>query len=223
MRKLLKFIGLLLTIFIILISVLLLSEKFRFNAIVIHHSASEVDNYRSIAKYHHKEHGWSDAAYHLILSNGSTNVPLGFLEPTGRYRYLSPSVATKSVYYNLRAIHICVVGDFDKHPVSERLQAALVDVVRQLQKKYRISDDHILFHRDCNPTSCPGRFITKTELHHWLASESSECPALLRIQHAHVIGEEWQWLPSPGRAAARYVNRAFGSEYRSRRSVRPDS
>jgi hypothetical protein len=132
LRRLIKFTGLFLTLATILISLLFFSEKFRFNAIVIHHTASEVDNYRSIAEYQHKEHGWSDAANHLILSNGSTRVPFGYLEATGRYRYLSPSVATRSAYYNLRAIHICVVGDFDKHPMPKRLQVELVDVVRKL-------------------------------------------------------------------------------------------
>jgi hypothetical protein len=210
LRRLIKSVGLFLTISIILLSFLLLSEKFRFNAIVIHHSASAVDNHRSIAGYHRKARGWSDAAYHLILSNGSTDVALGFLEPTGRYRYLSSSVATKSVYYNLRGIHICVVGDYDQHPMPERLQVALVDVVRRLQKKYWISDDHILFHRDCSPTSCPGRFITKTELHHWLAAESSKCPTLLAMQHEKVIGLDRQWLPAPGRAVAGYIDQVFG-------------
>jgi hypothetical protein len=35
--------------------VFLVSEKFRFNAIVIHHSASSVDNYQSIANIKKKE------------------------------------------------------------------------------------------------------------------------------------------------------------------------
>ncbi len=187
LRGLVKFLGFCLIFVIVLVALYSISEKWRFNAIVIHHSASAVDNYRSIAEFHRREKGWRDAAYHLILSNGSTAIPLGYLEATGRYRYLSASVATRNIYYNLRAIHICVVGDFDRHEMPEALQAALVDVLRQLQEKYGIAADQILFHRDCSASSCPGRLITKEKLHRWLSTEASQCPLSLRIQHEKVI------------------------------------
>ena len=187
-----------------------ISEKLRFNAIVIHHTASAVDNYQSIAVYQRKEHGWRDAAYHLILSNGSTNVPLGFLEATGRYRYLSASVATKNIYYNLRAIHICIVGDYDKHEMPKALQVALVDILRQLQEKYGIADDKILFHRDCSSSSCPGRFITKAKLHQWLASETSKCPFPLSRQHEKVIGGDVELIYSFERKVDGFGAWAFG-------------
>jgi hypothetical protein len=181
-------------IFIILAGFWLLGERLRFSAIVIHHSASAVDNYRSIAAYHLKEKGWRDAAYHLILSNGSTDIPLGFLEATNRYRYLSHSTATKNAYYNLRALHICVVGDYDQQEMPDRLKAALADVLRQLQKKYGIADERIMFHRDCSSSQCPGRFITKDRLEQWLAADTSK-PDSLRNQHRQVIGRDWKMLP----------------------------
>ncbi len=84
-----KFLGLFLFIVLVVFAFFSISGKLRFNAIVIHHSASAVDNYHAIAEYQRREHGWRDAAYNLILSNGSTNVPLGYLEATGRYRFLS--------------------------------------------------------------------------------------------------------------------------------------
>lgn len=61
----------------------------RFDSIVVHHTASEVDNLASIRAFHVQKHGWREAGYHLILSNGSTDVPLGYLEATSRYRYLA--------------------------------------------------------------------------------------------------------------------------------------
>ena len=67
---------------------------YRFRYIVIHHSASTVDNYASIRSFHMSKHRWGDAAYHLILSNGSTDVPVGYLEATSRYEGLLPSIAT---------------------------------------------------------------------------------------------------------------------------------
>ncbi|MFA5110599.1 MAG: peptidoglycan recognition family protein [Desulfobaccales bacterium] len=210
MRRVIKFIGFSLTIFTIFAGFFIISEKFRFNAIVIHHSASSVDNYQSIAEFHRKEKGWRDAAYHLILSNGNTEIPLGFLEATGRYRYLSPSAATKNMYYNWRALHICVVGDYDKHEMPAALKAALADVVQQLQAKYWLAGDKILFHRDCSSSSCPGRLLTKEKLQGWLASETSRCPISLRMQHEKVIGGAWNLIPLAGRAVAGFSGRAFG-------------
>jgi hypothetical protein len=180
----------------------LISERFRFSAIVIHHTASAVDNYQSIAEFHKNQRGWRDAAYHLILSNGSTDVPLGFLEATSRYRYLSHSAATKNVYYNLRAIHICVVGNYDTQEVLAGLRAALADAVRQLQQKYGIADDRILLHRDCSSSSCPGRYITKDRLRHWLAEEAPKCPVLIKMQHEKVIGRNWKLISLPAEVVA---------------------
>ncbi len=209
-KKIGIFLGIFLTFIIVALAFFSMFEKMRFNAIVIHHTASEVDNYQSIAKYQRREHGWSDAAYHLILSNGSTGVPFGCLEETGRYQYLSASVATKSIYYNLHAIHICVVGDFDKHGMPVALQVALVDVLRQLQEKYGIADDHILFHRDCSSSSCPGRFVTKEKLRQWLASETGKCPLSLSRQHEKVIGGKDELIYSVERKVDCFGARGLG-------------
>jgi hypothetical protein len=202
-RRLLAGLLAVLVIAVILVGICGISARLRFSAIVIHHSASEVDNYHSIAAYHLKDHGWRDAAYHLILSNGSTEVPAGFLEATGRYRYLSYSVATRNVYYNLRAIHICVVGNYDKHEMPPGLRAAMADTVRQLQEKYGIAGDQVLFHRDCSSSSCPGRFVTKEKLQQWLAADASRCPPAVRMQHLKVIGRDLQVLALLGRLAVK--------------------
>lgn len=205
-----KFLGVLLIILITVAGIFMVSEKFRFSAIVIHHSASSVGNYRSIADFHRKEKGWADAAYHLILSNGSTEIPLGFLEASGRYRFLTPSAATRSMYYNLRGLHICVVGDYDRRAMPAALKAALADAVHQLQAKYWIRDDKIMFHRDCSSSSCPGRLVTKEKLQHWLSLETSRCPISLKMQHEKVIGGAWSLIPLAGRAVAGFSGQAFG-------------
>jgi hypothetical protein len=210
LRSIIKIFGYLLIIFSIIAGFFLVSEKFRFNAIVIHHSASSVDNYQSIAEFHRKERGWRDAAYHLILSNGSTDVPLGFLEATSRYRYLSHSVATKNAYYNLRGIHICVVGNYDEQEMPAALKASLADAVHQLQEKYWIADHKILFHRDCSTSACPGQFVTKEKLQYWLASETDRCPVSIKIQHQKVIDGAWNFMALSSKAVIRLSDRAFG-------------
>ncbi|MCL4503502.1 MAG: N-acetylmuramoyl-L-alanine amidase [Deltaproteobacteria bacterium] len=114
------------------------------------------------------------------------------------------------MYYNLHAIHICVVGDYDTHKMPEALQAALIDVLRQLQEKYGIADDKILFHRDCSSSSCPGRFVTKAKLHRWLAAETSKCPLSLSRQHQKVIGGKDELIYAMERKVDRFGSRVLG-------------
>jgi hypothetical protein len=163
--------------------------RFRFNAIVIHHSASQTDNYRTIRAFHRRRHRWRDAAYHLILSNGSTDVPSGLLEGTGRYHHLSYSVATRNFRYNLTAVHLCIVGNYHAGPLSDELKAPLAHAVETLQKRYRIPNERVLFHRDVSPSLCPGKFITHRKMRRWLAEEASRCPEAVRGQHRKVISD----------------------------------
>ena len=187
MVRFLKVIGFL-TILLIALGTLIYFAvpQFRFRTIVIHHTASASDNYASIKGFH-KTRGWRDAAYHLILSNGRTSVPLGFLEASGRYRLLSYSPATKNGWCNVTGLHLCVVGNYDLEAVPQQLRPPLAHAVQALQKKYHISDSQIIFHRDCSTTSCPGRFITKENLKDWLAGEAAKCPPVIKNQQLRVI------------------------------------
>jgi hypothetical protein len=153
----LSLLGLLLFLMLLNLAAYQLLPRLRFKHIVIHHTASSEENYQSIKDYHAKRHGWQDAAYHLILSNGSTRVPLGHLEATGRYRSLSYSLATRSRYYNLTGLHLCVVGNYSETSMPAELRGPLAHALAVLQQRFHISDGQILFHRDCNDTQCPGQ------------------------------------------------------------------
>ena len=182
--------GLLLVTLLIAINLpaLLFRQLEPFDALVIHHSASETDNYESIRTYHLAERGWSDAAYHLILSNGSTGeIPFGHLEATGRFRELSRSVATRSPWYNRHAIHLCVIGDYENRAFPNALRAPLAHAVRLLQRRFGIADHDVLFHRECSPSKCPGRHLNKIELHQWLLEEAGQCPDDIRGQQSRTI------------------------------------
>ncbi len=161
---------------------------FRFQSIVIHHTASSVDTYASIKAFHKRKFGWSDAGYHLILNNGKGSVPAGFLESTHRYRFLSYSLATRNKKYNLSGIHICIVGNYSKTDMPQNMRVALAHAVTTLQKKYNISSKNIVFHRDVSSTECPGKRITKPRLHSWLKNLSDKVPERVKEQQLQVIG-----------------------------------
>jgi hypothetical protein len=160
----------------------------RFDAIVLHHSASWQDNYQSIRHFHMKQTaGIKDARYHLILSNGRAGVPAGHLEATGRYRYLGYSLATRNRGYNLTAVHICLIGNYDQRPVAGALQPAIGHALKTISEKYHIPLKKILFHRDVGKTVCPGRYITKEKMQGWINSASAGCTADIKTQHNAVI------------------------------------
>lgn len=162
-----------------------LLEK-RYKWIVIHHTASHRDNLESIRAYHKKQYGWRDAAYHVVLSNGSTTVPSGYIEPTKRYESFSYSLATGRVKYNVWGIHLCVVGNYEQNSLPRDLQIPLGFAVAYLQKKFDIPDQNILFHRDVGRTLCPGKNISKKEVFRW--KENAEtCPKDIRLQQENAL------------------------------------
>ncbi len=160
---------------------------YRYDSIVLHHSASWADNYATIRDFHLARFpGVRDAAYHLLLSNGSAGVPMGHLEATGRYQNLSYALATKNRHYNLRAVHVCVIGNYDQRPVPQDMQPVIGHALQSLMSRYRIPQDRIFFHRDVSPSACPGRHISKHDVYNWI-SRSAECPAEIRAQQRSVI------------------------------------
>ncbi len=169
------------------LSIVYILPGYRYDAIVLHHSASWADNYATIRDFHLARFpGVRDAAYHLLLSNGSAGVPLGHLEATGRYQNLSYALATKNRHYNLRAVHVCVIGNYDQRPVPQDMQPVIGHVLQSLMSRYRIPQDRIFFHRDVSPSACPGRHINKHDVYNWI-SRSAECPAQIRAQQRAVI------------------------------------
>ncbi|MBI9074519.1 MAG: N-acetylmuramoyl-L-alanine amidase [Desulfatibacillum sp.] len=160
--------------------------KTRFDSIIIHHSASNTDNYESIRRYHAKK-GMGDAAYHLLLSNGSTEVPLGSLEATGRYATLSHALGARSIRHNLTGLHICIVGNYETGQVPDNIKPAIAHAIRGLQKKFGIPDSKLLFHRDIGQTKCPGKYFGKKEFLYWLRTLAGECPPSIAAQQDKVI------------------------------------
>ncbi len=202
-------------------AVFILLPRLRYRSIVIHHSASRVDNYESIREQH-LGRGWSDAAYHLILSNGSTEVPAGHLESTGRHRSASISGATGSKWCNATAIHLCIVGNYEEEPLPESLQPALAHAIVSLQDRYGIPRDAIELHRECSETLCPGRFVDTETIWSWL-SRAPGADAGVREQHLRLINSEglvpWR-LSSPmirAMGLASMAVLAFGLRWPGRR------
>ncbi|MGE4293973.1 MAG: N-acetylmuramoyl-L-alanine amidase [Desulfovibrio sp.] len=162
------------------------AEHWRFDSIVVHHSATRTGSYESIKAMHVKR-GWDDAAYQLILSNGSADLPAGALEPTEHYRDLSPGPATRNQRSNLRGLHLCIIGNYQADEFPEAMRPALGRVLRELCRRFDIPPDRIMFHRDVSASVCPGKHIQKEAMLSWMHGLADQCPREIAAQQDQAL------------------------------------
>lgn len=109
--------------------------------IILHHSASLVDNFNSIQSYHitDPEHLWENVGYHWVIERG------GALKQGRPENYHGAHVKEGSV--NTHSIGICLCGDIDKKLPDEGQIATLKNLLYRISKQYNISPDKVYPHR----------------------------------------------------------------------------
>ena len=131
--------------------------------IVLHHSANEAGSYNSIDHQHRDRLGWQGCGYHFVIGNGSES-PDGQIEVSQRWSNQKLGVHcrdSKNPDVNEYGIGICLVGDLEKSPPTERQIAAAKALVAYLESRYSITRDHAETHAHLasSPISCPGRLF----------------------------------------------------------------
>ncbi|HWE01141.1 MAG TPA: peptidoglycan recognition family protein [Tepidisphaeraceae bacterium] len=128
--------------------------------IVIHHSATPTGGAYAFDKMH-KAKGWDELGYHFVVGNG-TDTRDGQVEVGSRWPKQKWGAHTKTPdnQFNEHGIGICMVGNFDVSHPSDVQTKAVAKLVAYLMKTYHIPPDHVLGHRDCKSTDCPGRFVS---------------------------------------------------------------
>ena|SRR5579862_1367335 len=125
--------------------------------IVVHHSATPTGGASAFDKMH-KAKGWDELGYHFVIGNG-TDTRDGQIEVGSRWPKQKWGAHTKTPdnRFNEHGIGICLVGNFDVSRPSEAQLKSLSKLVSFLMKTYNIPPDHVLGHRDCKQTDCPGK------------------------------------------------------------------
>ena len=152
-------------------------NKFRWEAIVIHHSGCDYGDRNHIDKCH-KARGFDGVGYHFIINNGVFQN--GFGKPDGlveiSYRWKKQLTAAhcrvigdRSNYWNIHSIGICLIGNFENTTPTEKQWKSLVKLVKFLQQRYHIPSTRICGHRDVKPTKCPGTNFSFAEFNLRLA------------------------------------------------------
>ena len=127
--------------------------------IVVHHSATPTGGASAFDKMH-KAKGWDELGYHFVVGNG-TDTRDGQIEVGTRWPKQKWGAHTKTPdnQFNEHGIGICMVGNFDVARPSDVQLKSLAKLVSYLMKTYHIPADHVLGHRDCKSTDCPGKFV----------------------------------------------------------------
>lgn len=131
--------------------------------IMIHHSLTQDSgtvSWAAIEKYHRETQGWKDIGYHAGIELVTDNPALS------AYKYQAllgrpeedQAAACVEALMNLRALHVCCVGNFDLEPPSDTLLEVLASrVVRPWLRRHSIPPENIVGHHDyASYKSCPG-------------------------------------------------------------------
>lgn len=133
------------------------------DCIVLHHSATSGGSVEAIDAVHRRQRDsagkpWLGIGYHFVVGNGHSMAD-GEVQPTFRWRQQLAGAHAGRRQQNEHGIGICLVGNFDEAPPTERQLAALGDLLQALSDRYSISRTSVLRHQDVHATQCPGRLF----------------------------------------------------------------
>lgn len=148
------------------------ADASRWRAIVIHHSGAPAGDANSIERAHVGQ-GLTGLGYHFIVGNGQglgdgmvhvgyrwnrqlpgAHVAARAEEPRDMARAaFGPAEADT---YNRHSIGICLVGNGNRRPFTERQMRELVSLVRSLQEEFGIPSSAVRLHSDLSGIASPG-------------------------------------------------------------------
>ena len=143
----------------------------RWTYIVIHHTATESGNARSIDVLHHNRGFWNGLGYHFLIDNGTDGKLDGQIEVGPRWVKQEDGAHANKAGMNEKGIGISLVGNYSETQVSEASLESLVFLVHTLMNYYRIPAEHVIRHRDVpgKNTECPGNNFPWAEFKRRLA------------------------------------------------------
>lgn len=139
----------------------------RWKGIVIHHLGAPGGDAESVHR-RHLSYGYQGLGYHFLIGNGN-GLGDGVVHVGYRWNEQLPGVHTVGVqadYYNEHFIGICLIGNGDRRPYTDRQMAHLVSLVQRLQRELDIPASAVYLHRDVAegvnpPETGPGRFFAR--------------------------------------------------------------
>jgi len=131
--------------------------------IMLHHSGTPDGatlNWQAMRRYHVDTRHWTDIGYHAGVELVRDEFEALYGRPLD-----APAAACPAGDMNTRALHVCLVGNFDLAPPGEGALAVLVRrVLLPWIRMFEIPVEHVVGHRDYASTRCPGLQLDLDEL-----------------------------------------------------------
>jgi hypothetical protein len=138
-------------------------DRRRWEGIVIHDLGRPAGDAQSIHRLH-QSYGYQGLGYHFLIGNGC-GLGDGIIHVGYRWNEQRPGAhiartAENEQYLNEHTIGICLIGNGDRRPFTEKQTRSLVSLVRRLQRELGISRRDVRVHSELAPgVSDPGRFF----------------------------------------------------------------
>jgi len=139
----------------------------KWKRIIVHHSATPIDDAVNMHKVHLARGMKNGLAYHFVISNGSRKARDGEIYLSNRWKGQLDGGHVKKQSWNQTSIGICLIGNFEIRPPTSKQLTALEGLCEYLMKRcsIRVNDvtTHTLFHP--KHTVCPGKHFSLSGLH----------------------------------------------------------
>ena len=137
------------------------AEAREWRTVVVHHSATEAGSVAAIHAAHKARRDsagrpWRGIGYHFVIGNGR-GMADGAVEATFRWRGQTSGAHAGSRRHNDHGVGICLIGNFEDGPPTDRQIAALEALIAVLRSDYGPAAMPVLPHRAVRATACPGR------------------------------------------------------------------
>lgn len=136
-------------------------DRQRWTGIVIHHLGEPAGNAQEIHRRHVAQ-GFDGLGYHFVIGNGN-GLGDGAVEVGYRWNQQLAGAhvgGSAGAHHNNHSIGICLIGNGDRRPFTERQMASLLNLTQRLQGEMEIPDTAVYMHRDlAEGVTSPGRFF----------------------------------------------------------------
>ena len=144
-------------------------DRQRWKSIVIHHLGSPAGDADSVHR-RHLSYGYQGLGYHFLIGNGN-GMGDGVVHVGYRWNEQLPGVHTvgeHADFHNRHSIAICLIGNGDRRPFTDRQLAHLTSLVQRLQRELDIPASEVYLHREVAtgvhpPETGPGRFFARAQ------------------------------------------------------------
>ena len=138
----------------------------KWKKIIIHHSATPVDDAMNMHRVHKARGMKNGLAYHFVVSNGSRKATDGEVFIGGRWKGQLDGGHVKKLSWNKTCIGICLIGNFEIKPPTSRQMKTLEGLCEYLMKRCSIPKSQVTTHKVLHKghTACPGKYFSLSSL-----------------------------------------------------------